>query len=303
MAVSELDIFFQTYDFKLKDNISYGFYRERLVSIKNVSGLIKISVVLNRTVADEKISVISGRMQQIGNLNPAMVKAEFGTLSLEVYLNPVKTNDSLIIETIGDMIDILDQQDIPKRDCCPLCDQQMATDEPFCIFEDYVVQAHENCIKPIENMFDAAMESHYGNPKKQSYFLGILGVILAGIIGVALYVFLESWGYFACVSTFASIGLAYFFYSKFKGKAGKARCIIVSCILELFVFLGEYFALAYSVFKGEGITLGFALSHPFYEIAIVKPIIRVIINSILIYSSLLFLLKAYKNLPQGIKKI
>ena len=303
MAISMLDQFFLEFHFKTSGKISYGILKNRLISITNVSGLIKISIIVSKNISQEDSDNLSRKLFQMVEKHPSLVKNEFGTFSVETYLNPIKTKDEDIIACVYEMIDILDDCHIPNCDTCPLCGRNLASDSPFYEFENYILQIHKECYDSVQNMLDTAIKTHYGDVKKQNYFTGILGAILAGLIGVLLYLFIGSGNYLACLSSFVAIYLGHFFYKKFKGKMTKARHWIIASILEVFILLGEYLLLAYIVYQSGSVSLGFALSHPFYQLeSIVPVIIRICLNSLFNYGALLFVLKQQSKIPT-IKKI
>ncbi len=301
MPLSILDLFFQENNFQLKNGISYGFYRNRFFALNNVSGLIKISTTLSKLIEESKLQQISNEINRVIQSNQAYAYYEFGTFTLSCFLNPVKTNDNLIIDTMSQMTDILDMNDIPNRDTCPICNRTLTPSDPIYNFDNELFQSHEACATPLIQMVDNALTSRFGDTKKQHYFTGILGVLLSGILFIGIYLLLESAKYFACIASIISVCLAHFLYKKFNGKMVKNRLILISVIMELFVILGEYFLLAYTSFK-SGTTLAFALTHPFRNFDVLQCVVHLLLNTFFIYGSFLFLWKAEKKIPNGIKK-
>ena len=302
MAQSILDQFFEEFDFKTTNKISYGFFRKRLISLTNVNGIIKISIIMSKNIKPELIDEISRKVFPLVEKYASMIKIEYGTFSLEAYLNPTKTTDNDIISCIFDLGNILDDYNIPFCDTCPVCNRALAIDAPFYVFENYVLQAHEECFAPIQNMLDSVVKTKYGDLKKQSYWTGILGVCLAGIIGVVLYLFFNSLNYFACIATLLMVFMANFFYKKFNGKMNRKRVFIIASILEIFVLIGEFFFLAYSVYQQFNVSFGFALTHPFYNATAFPIIIRICLNTLFVYGAFHFSLKQQNEIPT-IKKV
>ena len=302
MAQSILDQFFEEFHFKTSNKISYGIFKNRLVSLTNVDGIIKISIIMSKNINPELIDEISRKVFPLVEKYSSIIKIEYGTFSLEAYLNPTKTTDNDIISCIIDLTHILDDYNVPSCDTCPVCNRTLSSDAPFYVFEDYVLQTHEECFAPIQNMLDSVVKTKYGDPKKQSYWTGSLGVCLAGILGVVLYLFYNSLSYFACIATLIMVFMANFFYRKFNGKMDRKRVFIIASILEIFVLIGEYFFLAYSVYQQFNVSFGFALTHPFYDASALSIIVRICLNSLFVYGSFHFSLKQQNEIPT-IKKV
>ncbi len=301
---SILDLFILNSDFKVSYKITYGIYKRRFVSIKNTNGLIKISINIPRNVNLKTCDEISRQLYHLKEVCPSLEKNKYGTFSVDSYLNPLKTNDNEIITCIDKMVEILDNNSIDGCDTCPICNRNMASDAPLYIFEDSVLQAHHECFLPIKTMIDSAMQRPYGNIKKQHYYSGLFGIILAGFINAALLMFLFSWGYFSFVSTLITIFLAHFLYKKFNGKMVKTRHYIIYPVLFVFVLLGEYLGLAYSVFCDYNLPFLQALAHPFYQLDSYWPlIITTCLHFLILYGGLMFSINHKYNSYEEIKEI
>ncbi len=302
MAQSMLDQFFEEFHFKTTNKITYGIFKNRLVSITNIQGLIKIAVIMSKNIDTSVIDEISRSVSPLVEKYSSIIKIEYGTFSLEAYMNPAKATDNDIISCIFDLIRILDNFNIPTCDTCPVCNRTMPSNAPFYIFEDYLLQTHEECFRPIQTMLDTVVQSKYGDVKKQHYWSGILGVCLAGILGVILYLFFNSLNYFACLSTLAMIFLAHFLYKKLNGKMDRKRIFIIASILEIFVLIGEYFFLVYGVYQHMNVSFGFAMTHPFEGATALPIIVRICLNSLFVYGSFHVTLKQQNQIPT-IKKV
>ena len=304
-----LDQFFNEFDFKVTNGISYGIFNKRLVSITNVNGLIKISIVLTKNLKtndfgkDQIVEIIQKMNGLLGKYSNCAVKFDFGTFTMDTYLNPVKTVDENIIGIITEETELLDIMEIPACDTCPICNGTITPDDPFYVYENSVIQVHEHCFAPLQNLFDSMITKKYGDVKKQNYFTGIIGAILGAMVGTFLYLFMESLNFFATISTFVGLYLAAKFYKKFNGKMTNKRIFIICGIMLLFTFIGEYFMLSYTLFKTSEFSFVFALANPFYGLKSYTPIIvRLFLNIIFIYVYFSISYKQQKAMPT-IKKV
>lgn len=302
MAITVLDLFYKQNDFKFKNGIAYGFYKERLFAIHTESAKIRITTIVSRLQNDNILQQLDNDFCRAIQANPAYINSEYGSFSLMCYLDLTKANEPLIVDAINVIVEILDEYNVPKRDVCPICGQQLTPSDPFYYFDEELFQIHETCSRPLIQSIDSAMTLRYGDRNKQHYFTGILGVLLAGLIFVFLYLLLEATHYFACIASLIGVFLAHFFYKKFNGKMVKNRLFIISIILELFVILAEYCLLVFVQVKADQ-SLGYAMLHPFRNLDILQLIVHLILNTVFVYGAFLFLYKAEKQISSEIKKI
>ena len=82
MAQSILDQFFEEFHFKTSNKISYGIFKNRLVSLTNVDGIIKISIIMSKNINPELIDEISRKVFPLAEKYASIIKIEYGTFSL-----------------------------------------------------------------------------------------------------------------------------------------------------------------------------------------------------------------------------
>ncbi|MCR5808911.1 MAG: hypothetical protein K6G56_05055 [Clostridiales bacterium] len=160
---------------------------------------------------------------------------------------------------------------------CKGCGAMLASDDANCPYcgtlytEPEEAEPAAETAEVVESSLEGAEPDHYDpsleskprdeEPVDENVGLGIIGAILFGLIGAALYFGLYQLGVLAGICGLVMFALASFGYGLFSGAKkhiSLARAITAVIVAVALIFAAEYFCIAFEIFKAfkdEGITL------------------------------------------------
>ena len=123
---------------------------------------------------------------------------------------------------------LLEEHGASKADVCVQCQETMEQEQAQWILRDGNVafRVHKHCAEELKESIaqnDAFRRLH----PEGSIGRGILGVLVAAVMGAVLWMILQQIGFMAVIAAMAIGWLVVFFYDRFGGKKGKVRLPIL----------------------------------------------------------------------------
>lgn len=246
--------FYQDNNFKTSKNVSYGVYRQRVVSIISANSFIKVTISFNTQLAKETGQQISNKMSELKREYKALQKAMTTNIYEELIIYEGHDINEMFFPILDGCLDILDEYVAPQIEICPFCHRVMPSNSPFVRLNESVIQGHDECINQlIETSKNIDIEKALGG--KKALFKTISMSFLSMLIVCGLILLLSFYNLFSYVSFLAGWGfllLATFLLKKARIFFTKSDLIIFSIFSFLSIIISIYFGLSIDIYKNNG---------------------------------------------------
>ena len=161
------------------------------------------------------------------------------------------------LKVLNDCLTILDNQNISTCEICPICGQQLHTNDPFVRIRDSVLQGHDNCIEQFissSTKFEQKIESNNKNSIIKTSIISLLSMILVVLIICATSL-IGAYKYFVIFAGIGFILLTRYLLRKFKVILDKKQIVIMCVFAFLTTILSVYLGSSIMLFKGNMIAL------------------------------------------------
>ena len=143
----DLSKFYIANNFKFEQKMAYGIYRNRVVSVVSKGNFVKATISFNQQLVKEQGEKISFKMSEIKHQYRVLQNAITTNLFLELTMfQSAEINDEFQV-VLDKCMDVLDAENLPTCEICPLCGQVIQTNAPFVKVRNSVIQAHEQCVE------------------------------------------------------------------------------------------------------------------------------------------------------------
>ncbi len=154
-------------------------------------------------------------------------------------------------QTVVSLISYLANNNIPESTQCPICGR--FDSDAMAYYNGAYQKVHMHCIQNVLDTREASVEE---NETNGSFFTGLIGALLGGLVGIIpslLTIFLLQRIY---VMLYALIPICiYYGYRLFKGRMNQWAVVLTILLSFLILFVMEYVVLVISVHREYGIWL------------------------------------------------
>lgn len=303
--------FYQDNNFKISKNVTYGVYRQRVISIVYANSLIKVTISFNTQLKKEAGQQISNKMSELKRKYKALQKAMTTNIYEELIIYEGHDINEVFLLILDGCLDVLDQFVTPQIEICPFCQRVMPSNSPFVRINESVIQGHDECINQLIETSKHLDINKSINGK--STILKTIGIsTLSMLIVCGLILLLSFYNLFSYVSFLSGWGfflLTTFLLKKFKIIFNKTDLIIFTVFSILSIVLSLYFGMAISIYKSNGdISFSYILLNFFNIIASSTSTIKLLLLDLLfaillVAPSLYVKFKQLKAFDSKIEKI
>ena len=133
-------------NFKYDENLAYGIYRQRVISVLPKGNFIKVTIPFSKQLSQQVGQKMSEKFREIKQENRVLQHAMTTNVYVElVFYQSADINEEFLI-VLNKCLNVLDESEIVTCEVCPLCLQLLHTNDPFVRIRDSVLQAHDHCI-------------------------------------------------------------------------------------------------------------------------------------------------------------
>lgn len=245
--------FYQDNNFKTNKNISYGVYRQRVISIIYAHSFIKVTISFNTQLSKESGQQISNKMSELKRKYKALQKAMTTNIYEELVIYEGHDINEVFLPILNGCLDVLDEFISPQIETCPFCHRVMPSNSPFVRINESIIQGHDECINQlIETSRNIDIEKALNGKDALLKTIGISFLSMLIVCGLILllsfynlfsYVsFLSGWGFFL---------LTTFLVKKSKILFTKKDLIVFSVFAFLSIVLSIYFGLSIDIYRNN----------------------------------------------------
>ena len=253
----DLHRFYEEHKFKFDDKLAYGVYRNRVLSIVPVGNYIKVTIPFSIQLSKEQGQAISTKYRELKQLNRILQHALTTNVYVELLFYQSADINQEFLKVLNDCLTILDNQNISTCEICPICGQQLHTNDPFVRIRDSVLQGHDNCIEQFissSTKFEQKIESNNKNSFIKTSIISLLSLILVVLIICATSL-IGAYKYFVIFAGIGFILLTRYLLRKFKVILDKKQIVIMCVFAFLTTILSVYLGSSIMLFKGNMIAL------------------------------------------------
>ena len=239
-------------NFKYDENLAYGVYRQRVISVYPKGDFVKVTIPFSKQLSQQIGQKMSEKFRGIKQENRILQHATTTNVYVElVFYQSADINEEFLL-VLNKCLDVLDESEIVTCEVCPLCLQLLHTNDPFIRIRDSVLQAHDHCIEQFINSSKQIEQNLVNNNGKSSTIKPLLISFLCMVLFVlltCLMSFANAYGYFVFLSGIGFVILNRVLLRKFKLLPNKKQAIIMSVFAVLSVVLSVYLGSSFSLFK------------------------------------------------------
>jgi hypothetical protein len=163
---------------------------------------------------------------------------------------PYEALSSTLASVLVFLSDILNKSDI--NDGCFLC-AAYAKLNTVCV-NDTLMTVCDDCIELTNKIYEDAQNK---SKAEGSYFTGFIGALLGTLFGIALWLAVSYFGYYASIIGFVMALSANFGYKLFKGRRDRAMPYIILINIFIGIILANLFEIALAFVLDPEYALGF----------------------------------------------
>lgn len=240
---TDLSFFYKKYNFKFDGNLAYGIFENKIISVRSQSSYIKVTISLNRPIDKINAQQMSYQMKEVKSKHKILQQVLINNISLEAMLYQASDLTEDFEATIKDIINTMNSFCEVGIETCPLCGNVLTTDTPFIRVRDCVIQAHDICIRQLEETNKKINSAINDQGKKVKMILPILYGIGSVLLIVAIFTLLSLvnlYPYFVGLTGWLCYYLIRFIYKKCKIPFVKKTAIILTACTIICLLLSTF---------------------------------------------------------------
>jgi len=228
----------EEYGLKQDQGVSYGIIQEYAVTLSNGAGNLRMMISTRFESNEDKDALMHIIDQQD-------LKGQYGIRKLQIAKKVIFVSfsdrpDSK--ENIRSFIDwffpLLEQFEAFPADICVQCQLPIKEEDAHWVLRDGATafRMHRDCAEELKKTV-GAQNQDFGAKKNGSLLRGILGMLVATLLGAALWTLMQMIDFYAPIAGMANGWLIVFLYGKFNGSNHKLRVPLMVIIGILSVLL------------------------------------------------------------------
>ena len=296
----DLHRFYEENKFKFDDKLAYGVYRSRIVSIVPVGNYIKVTIPFSVQLSKEQGQTISGKLKEIKQNDRVLQHALTTNVYIELMFYQSADINQEFLRVFNSCLNVLDELNIPTCEICPICGQQLHTNDPFIRIRDSVLQGHDHCINQFvasSEKFEQKVEENKKNGTIKTVVVSVLCMLLFALL-ISAVSLIGAYKYFIILVGIGFSILTRYILRKLKVAQAKKHAIIIVVFAILTSILSVYFGSSILLYKENLISLSLVEIIQKYPLIFIENyetfgktmVLDVIINAIgagiLLYSNL-----------------
>lgn len=249
--------FYEENKFKFDDKLAYGVYRNRIVSVIPIGNYVKVTIPFSIQLTREKGQIISSKLKEIKQNNRILQHALTTNVYIELLFYQSADINLEFISVLNKCLDVLDEQSIATCEVCPICGQQLHTNDPFARIRDSVLQGHDHCINQFiasSEKFEQKIEEKKKNATIKTIIISVLCMLLF-VLFISSISLIGAYKYFVFLVGLGFVILNKYLLRKFKIAQSKKQVIIIAIFSIITTILSIYLGSSVMLYKGNMIAL------------------------------------------------
>jgi len=166
--------YFKTNKFTHEQDIYYGIYRNRNISVVFRFTTIKVVVAFNQQIGKDQGKNISNKISEIKHNSKSLVEAITTNIHIDMTFYQSENVFDEFVSVVDKVLDVLDSYKLNTNEICPLCGKLLSTKDQFVRIGNSTFQAHEKCIDELVKAGEAFEGQVNKKPKLNSLFTHLI---------------------------------------------------------------------------------------------------------------------------------